>query len=48
VNYKSLPDEMLLLYLRTSDEMAFRAIYQRYWKKLFCVARRKIESIELA
>ncbi|GAB3941111.1 RNA polymerase sigma-70 factor [Spirosoma harenae] len=37
---------MLLLYLRTGDEEAFRVIYQRYWKKLYCIARRKIESAE--
>ncbi|WP_461092310.1 RNA polymerase sigma-70 factor [Spirosoma gilvum] len=47
MNYKSLPDELLLVYLRTGDELAFRTIYQRYWKKLYSIARRKIESIEV-
>lgn len=47
MNYKSLPDELLLVYLRTGDELAFRAIYQRYWKKLYSIARRKIESVEI-
>ena len=47
MNYKTLPDELLLLYLRTGDEIAFREIYQRYWKKLYCIARRKLESIEV-
>lgn len=46
MNYKLLPDELLLLYLRTGDAAAFREIYQRYWKKLYGIARRKVEPIE--
>lgn len=42
----SLPDEILLIRLRSGDEAAFRVIYERYWKKLYCVARRKIESLD--
>ncbi len=38
---------MLLVYLRTGDELAFRTIYQRYWKKLYSIARRKVESVEI-
>ncbi|GAB3986149.1 RNA polymerase sigma-70 factor [Spirosoma daeguense] len=44
MNLKSLPDEILLIQLRTGDEAAFREIYLRYWKKLYAVARRKVES----
>ncbi|QIP15223.1 RNA polymerase sigma-70 factor [Spirosoma aureum] len=44
MNLKSLPDEILLIRLRTGDEAAFREIYQRYWKRLYSSARRKIES----
>ncbi|GAB4004166.1 RNA polymerase sigma-70 factor [Spirosoma migulaei] len=47
MNYKSLPDEMLLLYLRTGDQQAFREIYQRYWKKLYAIARHKIQSLDV-
>ncbi|ADB40758.1 RNA polymerase sigma-70 factor [Spirosoma linguale] len=46
MNYKSLPDELLLLYLRTGDENAFREIYLRYWKKLFSIARHKIQALD--
>ncbi len=46
MNLKSLPDELLLIRLRTGDEAAFREIYQRYWKKLYTIARRKIESLD--
>ncbi|WP_028666383.1 RNA polymerase sigma-70 factor [Runella zeae] len=46
MNYKSLPDEMLLLYLRTGDEKAFREIYLRYWRKLYAMARQKIQDVE--
>jgi RNA polymerase sigma-70 factor (family 1) len=43
MNLKSLPDEILLIRLRTGDEAAFREIYQRYWKRLYSIARHKIE-----
>ncbi len=35
---------MLLIYLRTGDDKAFREIYQRYWKRLYSIAVRKIQS----
>ena len=38
---------MLLLYLRTGDEKAFREIYQRYWKKLYFTEVRKIEEANI-
>lgn len=37
---------MLLIYLRTGDELAFREIYERYWKKLYSIARRKIHALD--
>ncbi len=46
MNLNSLPDEILLIRLRSGDEAAFRVIYERYWKKLYSVARRKIESLD--
>ncbi|GAB2530792.1 RNA polymerase sigma factor [Spirosoma aerophilum] len=45
MNYKSLPDELLVIYLRNGDQSAFREIYQRYWKKLYNVARRKLQDL---
>ncbi|GAB4024130.1 RNA polymerase sigma factor [Spirosoma koreense] len=44
MHLKSLSDEILVIRLRTGDEAAFREIYQRYWKKLYWIARRKVES----
>lgn len=35
---------MLLVYLRTGDEKAFREIYLRYWKKLFGLAMQKLKD----
>ncbi len=35
---------MLLIYLRTGDEKAFREIYLRYWKKLYNTTLRRIQS----
>jgi RNA polymerase sigma-70 factor (family 1) len=46
MNIKSLSDEILLVQLRTGDEAAFREIYKRYWKKLYAVARSKVESLD--
>ena len=46
MKYKSLSDEMLLLYLRSGDQEAFREIYGRYWKKLYAMTRRKIQSLD--
>ncbi len=45
MNYKSLSDELLVIYLRTGDQNAFREIYQRYWKKLYNIARHKIQDL---
>ena len=41
---KSLSDEIVPIRLRMGDEVAFREIYQRYWKRLYSIARHKIES----
>lgn len=38
---------MLLIYLRTGDDKAFREIYQRYWKKMYSIAIRKIQSTDV-
>jgi RNA polymerase sigma-70 factor (family 1) len=46
MDLNSLPDEILLIRLRSGDEAAFREIYERYWKKLYSIARRKIESLD--
>jgi len=32
MDYKLLEDEVLLKFLRISDELAFKEIYLRYWK----------------
>lgn len=48
VNYKILPDDILLLHLRMDDEAAFREVYLRYWKKLYSIATRKIQSTVIA
>ncbi|GAB3882922.1 RNA polymerase sigma factor [Spirosoma agri] len=45
MNYKSLPDELLVIYLRNGDQRAFREIYQRYWKKLYSIARHKVQDL---
>lgn len=48
MNYKSQNDDVLLAYLRLGNEAAFREIYLRYWKKLFEIALRKVQSSKVA
>ncbi|WP_353719149.1 RNA polymerase sigma-70 factor [Dyadobacter sp. 676] len=43
---KSLSDVQLLEALRDDDGMAFREVYQRYWKKMYLLALRKIDDRE--
>jgi len=44
MNYELLTDEILVKLLKTSDEKAFKTIYERYWKKLFLHAYYKIHT----
>ena len=48
MDYRLLPDETLLKFLKISDELAFKELYLRYWKKLFYSAVNKINSKEVA
>jgi len=48
MNLHLLTDDLLLRLLQTSDEHAFRELYQRYWKKLFTTACYKLKSKEAA
>ena len=48
MDYRLLEDEVLLKFLRISDELAFKEIYLRYWKGLYYSALNKINSKEIA
>ena len=48
MDYRLLSDETLLKFLKISDELAFKELYLRYWKKLFYSALNKINSKEVA
>ncbi len=48
MNYQLVPDEQLLSLLRDDDTSAFKALYDRYWYKLFSVAYHKIGMREEA
>ena len=48
MNYSLFTDEILSRLLRTSDTQAFHEIYQRYWKRLYATALRKIGKKEIA
>lgn len=41
MSYADFTDEILARLLRTSDEQAFREIYQRHWQRLYRLALRK-------
>jgi RNA polymerase sigma-70 factor (family 1) len=46
MDYKTLPDTALLIYLKKGDEPAFQEIYMRHWRKLFTIARNKLPSTD--
>ena len=48
MNFKSLPDDILLIHLRMDEERAFHEIYLRYWKKVYIIANRKLKSDKVA
>lgn len=48
MSYPLLADDLLVKLLRTSDEKAFRVIYDRYWKKIYFSVLKKINSREAA
>lgn len=48
MDYALFTDEILARLLRTSDSQAFHEIYQRYWRRLFALALRKIGQKEIA
>lgn len=47
MNLRSLPDQHLVEALRDDDGLAFREIYQRYWKKMYLLALRKVDDREV-
>lgn len=46
--YNTLPDEMLVRLLSTSDESAYEAIYLRYWRQLYAIAVQKTNDQAVA
>ncbi|SDL15820.1 RNA polymerase sigma-70 factor, ECF subfamily [Pedobacter sp. ok626] len=47
-NYKKLADVELVSYLKRGDRKAFSVIYDRYWGKLFCHAKKMLNDEEEA
>lgn len=48
MDYTLLADEILLKFLKISDELAFEEIYLRYWRQLYYAALHKINNKEVA
>ncbi len=48
MDYHSLPDDILLKLLKADDELAYKVLYNRYWKNLFLKAYAKTHSKETA
>lgn len=46
--YNTYNDAQLLDLLRTGDEKAFEAIYERYWKRMLAMAFLRLQSVEEA
>lgn len=47
MNFQSLSDQRLVEALRDDDGLAFREIYQRYWKKMYLLALRKLDDQDI-
>ncbi len=48
MDYRLLANEVLLKFLKISDELAFEEIYLRNWRELYYFAINKINSKEVA
>lgn len=48
MDYGLLADDVLLKFLKISDELAYKEIYLRYWRRLFYSAVSKTNSKEVA
>jgi RNA polymerase sigma-70 factor (ECF subfamily) len=48
MDYRLLDDEVLLKFLKISDELAFKELYLRYWQQLYYAALNKINNKEVA
>lgn len=48
MDYRLLADDVLLKLLKISDELAYKEIYLRYWRKLYFAAVSKTNSKEVA
>jgi RNA polymerase sigma-70 factor (family 1) len=48
MDYRLLADDVLLKLLKISDELAYKEIYLRYWRRLFYSAANKTNSKEVA
>ncbi|MCF0055063.1 RNA polymerase sigma factor [Dyadobacter sp. CY356] len=48
VDYDQLSDDALTDLLKTGEQAAFEAIYNRYWDKLFYTAHRIVKSSQIA
>jgi RNA polymerase sigma-70 factor (family 1) len=44
ISYAQKSDEELLALLKNGDELAFKEIYNKYWKKLYVVAANRLEN----
>ncbi len=48
MSYDLLTDEMLVKLLHASDEGAYKTIFEKYWKKMYLTAHKKVRSHALA
>jgi RNA polymerase sigma factor (sigma-70 family) len=45
-NYTHCEEHELLYHLASGEEQAFTVIYNRYWKPMFFIAHKKLQSVE--
>jgi RNA polymerase sigma-70 factor (family 1) len=48
MNYRNLSDDAILVLFKENEADAYKEIYLRYWKQVYQVALKKVQSKELA
>ena len=47
-DYKTYSDDQLLQLVQSNDELAFKQIFERYWRKLYAIAYNRLQTAQSA
>jgi RNA polymerase sigma-70 factor (ECF subfamily) len=48
LDYKTYSDDQLLQLVQSNDELAFKQIFERYWRKLYAIAYNRLQTAQSA